>query len=354
MGRGPIIAKFAQEFSGVEVFNRELNVLMDRDLNMVAASGYFANINQSQKSTPKLRLFGPQESAFSAALSDLSGERVSASLVGTEKRGKFDVATLATDRGLELRGLSRAKRVYFPGVSELHPAHYVEIGVVHPSSGQELLYSYVIGRDGDVLFRRNLVENEAYDYTVFGRDADKTLLQGPHGDVIPKVGDGPDPSDIVDMTVISIDSHESLSTQDPWIPGPTSVLEGNNVIAYGDITGGDGKDDTDISPLVTAPGVWDYAYDPVNGATKDNYKAAVVNLFYMNNFLHDWWYDHGFDEQSYNAQFSNYDRGGVGGDPLVVQGQDSSGFNNANMYTPADGASPRMQQFYSFRKRLWR
>ena len=58
MGRGPIIAKFAQEFSGVEVFNRELNVLMDRDLNMVAASGYFANINQSQKSTPKLRLFG--------------------------------------------------------------------------------------------------------------------------------------------------------------------------------------------------------------------------------------------------------------------------------------------------------
>ena len=350
MGRGPIIAKFAQEFSGVEVFNREINVLMDRDLDMVAASGYFANINQSHKSTPKLRLFGSQESAFSAALSDLSGERVNASMLGMEKRGKFDVAALATDRDLELRGLSRAKRVYFPGVSELHPAHYVEIGLVHPSSGQELLYSYVIGRDGDVLFRRNLVENEAYDYTVFGRDADKTLLQGPHGDVIPKVGEGPDPSDIVDMTVISIDSHQSLSTRDPWIPGPTSVLEGNNVIAYGDITGGDGKDDTDISPLVTAPGVWDYAYDPVNGATKDNYKAAVVNLFYMNNFLHNWWYDHGFDEQSYNAQFSNYDRGGVGGDPLVVQGQDSSGFNNANMYTPADGASPRMQQYLFFSK----
>jgi Zn-dependent metalloprotease len=72
MGRGPIIAKFAQEFSGVEVFNRELNVLMDRDLNMVAASGYFANINQSHKSTPKLRLFSSQESAFSAALSDIS------------------------------------------------------------------------------------------------------------------------------------------------------------------------------------------------------------------------------------------------------------------------------------------
>ncbi len=350
MGHGPIIAKFSQEIFGVEVFNREVNVLMDRDLNMVAASGYFSTINQRQKSTPKLRLFGSQESAFSSALSDLSGERVNASLLGIDKRGKFDVATLSTDRGLELRGLSRAKRVYFPGISELHPAHYVEVGVVHPGSGQEMLYSYVIDRDGEVLFRRNLVENEAYDYTVFGRDADKTLLQGPHGDVIPKIGEGPDPSDIVDMTVISIDSHASLSTQDPWIPGPTSVLEGNNVLAYGDITGGDGKYDTDISPLVTAPGVWDYTYDPVNGATKDNYKAAVVNLFYMNNYLHDWWYDHGFDEQSYNAQFTNYDRGGIGGDPLVAQGQDSSGFNNANMYTPADGASPRMQQYLFFSK----
>jgi len=350
VGRGPIIAKFSQELFGVEVFNREVNVLMDRDLQMVAASGYFADINQGQKSNPKLRLFGSQVSAFSAALSDLMGDTVSASLLAIDTRGKFDVVTLTTDTGLELRGLSRAKRVYFPSLDELQPAHYLEVGAVHPRSGQEMLYSYVIGRDGEVLFRRNLVENEAYDYTVFGRDADKTLLQGPHGDVIPKVGDGPDPSDIVDMTVISIDAHASLSTQDPWIPGTSSVLEGNNVIAYGDITGGDGKDDTDVSPLVTAPGAWDFAYDPVNGSTKDNYKAAIVNLFYMNNYLHDWWYDHGFDEQSYNAQFTNYDRGGVGGDPLVAQGQDSSGFNNANMYTPADGASPRMQQYLFFSK----
>ena len=149
---------------------------MGRDLNMVAVFGYFANINQSQKSTPKLRLFGSQELAFSAALSDLSGERVRASLLGIKRCGKFDVATLATNRGLELRGMSRAKRVYFPSVSELHPAHCVEVGVVHPRLGQELLYSYVVGRDGDVLFRRNLVENEAYDCTVVGRYADKPLF----------------------------------------------------------------------------------------------------------------------------------------------------------------------------------
>src|SRR3546814_8973348 len=58
---------------------------------------------------------------------------------------------------------------------------------------------------------------------------------------------------------------------------------------------------------------------------------------------HDWWYDHGFDEQAGNAQTSNYGRGGVEGDAISAQGQDSSGRNNANMATPADGGSPTMQ-----------
>jgi len=37
--------------------------------------------------------------------------------------------------------------------------------------------------------------------------------------------------------------------------------------------------------------------------------------------------------------------GGVGGDPVLAEGNDFSGTDNANMATPADGASPRMQMF---------
>ena len=345
MGRGAIVAKFGQALFGVEVFNREMNILMDQDHNMVAASGYFASVPAGQIDSPKLRSFGSTDEAFSAALTDLADSPVSATVIDAKRRGRFDVATLATNVDLELRGLSRAKRVYFPGESEVIPAHYLEVGVTHPTSGQEMLYSFVVDKDGEVLYRRNLVENEAYEYGVFGRQADKSLLQGPHGDVIPKIDEEPDATDIVDMTVITVDALPILSTVDPWIPGFTNSLEGNNAFAYGDITGGDDKDETDISPDLTSDQAWNYVYDPINGSTKDNYSAAIVNLFYMNNYLHDWWYDHGFDEQSFNAQFLNYDRGGIGGDPLIVQGQDSSGFNNANMYTPADGASPRMQQY---------
>src|SRR5438046_2434500 len=73
--------------------------------------------------------------------------------------------------------------------------------------------------------------------------------------------------------------------------------------------------------------------------------AAVTQLFYITNWLHDYWYDSGFDEAGGNAQKSNFGRGGVEGDPLHVEGQDYGGTNNANMNTPADGASPTMQMY---------
>ena len=41
----------------------------------------------------------------------------------------------------------------------------------------------------------------------------------------------------------------------------------------------------------------------------------------------------------------NFGRGGMGGDPILAEGNDFSGTDNANMSTPPDGASPRMQMF---------
>src|SRR5262249_30479787 len=71
-------------------------------------------------------------------------------------------------------------------------------------------------------------------------------------------------------------------------------------------------------------------------------------LFYTVNWLHDYWYDSGFDEAAGNAQSDNYGRGGMAGDPLLAEAQDAYNIgktNNANMNTPADGESPRMQMY---------
>ena len=80
----------------------------------------------------------------------------------------------------------------------------------------------------------------------------------------------------------------------------------------------------------------------------DQSKAAITNAFYVVNWLHDYWYDSGFNEAAGNAQRDNFGRGGVGGDSMRVEVQDNylgGSRNNANMSTPSDGLRPRMQMF---------
>lgn len=73
--------------------------------------------------------------------------------------------------------------------------------------------------------------------------------------------------------------------------------------------------------------------------------VSLTNLFYMNNIMHDVWYQYGFNEVSGNFQSNNYGNGGLDSDFVVADGQDNSGLNNANFATPPDGNSPRMQMF---------
>ncbi|HEY0427908.1 MAG TPA: M36 family metallopeptidase [Pyrinomonadaceae bacterium] len=79
-------------------------------------------------------------------------------------------------------------------------------------------------------------------------------------------------------------------------------------------------------------------------ANPDVYPGAV-SLFYFNNVEHDYLYSIGFTEQMWNFQFDNFGKGGAGGDAIIAEVQDGSGTDNANMGTPDDGSSPRMQMY---------
>jgi extracellular elastinolytic metalloproteinase len=79
-------------------------------------------------------------------------------------------------------------------------------------------------------------------------------------------------------------------------------------------------------------------------------EAAVTNLFYWNNIMHDVFYRYGFTEAAGNFQQNNYGRGGVAADYVLAEAQDGSGANNANFATPVNDGStatarPRMQMF---------
>jgi extracellular elastinolytic metalloproteinase len=73
--------------------------------------------------------------------------------------------------------------------------------------------------------------------------------------------------------------------------------------------------------------------------------AAVTNLFYWNNIMHDVTYNYGFDPPAGNFQVNTYGAAGAGGDDVRAEAQDGSGTNNANFSTNVDGVRGRMQMF---------
>ncbi|MET3732115.1 T9SS-dependent M36 family metallopeptidase [Moheibacter stercoris] len=80
----------------------------------------------------------------------------------------------------------------------------------------------------------------------------------------------------------------------------------------------------------------------------ESYDASTTNLFYMNNMLHDVWYQYGFTEQAGNFQLNNYGNGGVGTDEVYAFGQTGEAMgsmNNAMFGTPPEGGNPYMIMF---------
>ncbi|MEL6616301.1 MAG: M36 family metallopeptidase, partial [Bacteroidota bacterium] len=124
-----------------------------------------------------------------------------------------------------------------------------------------------------------------------------------------------------------------------------TITRGNNVHAYQDRNNSNSSsgDEPDGGASLTFAPSLDLTQDP--SAYQD---AAVVNLFYWNNIIHDLMVHYGFTEASGNFQQTNYSGNGAGNDYVQAQAQDNalgSGNCNANMSTPPDGSRPRMQMY---------
>src|SRR5262249_26111991 len=92
--------------------------------------------------------------------------------------------------------------------------------------------------------------------------------------------------------------------------------------------------------------VFDFPMDLTQSPTTYT-NAAVVQLFYWNNWMHDKLYELGFTEAAGNFQNNNFGRGGAGNDAVQADAQDGGGGNNANFSTPPD-VSPGPMQMYLF------
>jgi hypothetical protein len=239
---------------------------------------------------------------------------------------------------------ARVKKVLFPKPAGVVPGYYVELQVAHGPA-----YSFVVSAEGGaVLFSNDLVRADSFSYRAYVDPTTKIPLDGPQGNLAAPHPTGK-PSGFkpgwLPSNLVSLQNYP-FSKNDPWLPADATTLTGNNVRAYPDLVAPDGIGG-DSSPSITAQNAFDYSYDTTQspGATPTNIAAASTHLFYVTNFLHDWYYDSGFDEKSGNHQTDNFGRGGVGHDPLKAEAQDYSGRNNANATVPSDGSSPRLQMY---------
>ena len=360
-GADGAIAFFRQRRGGLEIEGGEIKVLVRGDRSLVAISGGLdarpvaGGLRGADKRAP-LKL--SMASAVARAIADRYRVAVAvrpaggAALAAADGGGyhRFELAAAAPVR---LGSPARVKPVLYPAGPALVPAYAVELVAGAADSEPTDARRYVIAAgDGAVLADRDLTQAESYQYRVWAdASGDLRPADGPTADYTPHPTGRPDGSlpALVASRLITMEgfNHNPDGVADAWLPPGAEVTTGNNVDAYADIHDPDGYTDGDIRADVTAPGVFDHVYDfeaePLATATQS--KAAAVQAFYVANWLHDWYYDSGFDEAAGNAQTVNFGRGGAEGDAMKVEVQDGAlaGLrDNAFMSTPADGAAPRM------------
>jgi hypothetical protein len=251
-----------------------------------------------------------------------------------------------------------AEKMYFP----------TEPGVAVPAwrvliwQPVNAYYVIVDAESGTMLWRKNITEDqtESATYQVYvnpnaminSADNPAPLTPGP---IDPTLGTQ---GTIISRTNVSRIGNEAPNAfnNNGWITDGTNITDGNNVEAGVDRVTPNGVDAPQPGDG-TCPGTGCRTFTstwnppPGNPAPGDDpltaqaQRGAVIQMFYIMNLYHDELYRLGFNEQSRNFQASNFGRGGAEADRVSAEGQDSSGTNNANFSTPADGGRGRMQMY---------
>ncbi len=333
-----VIVTFQQRVDEVRVFRDELKVIMTAKLELVAISGFL---------TPELRRLGtfaltPESAVTSAWLELVKAPLETAAL---ERIGTFE-GDYTQWRTPQARGVVRTRPTWFPSKAGLTPGYYVDL------EHERGAFSFVISAvDGAVLYSHDLTRSHRY-----AAWADPVTLHpwpGPHGpSMVPHpsaLPDGAAEPAKLQAPIINL-VHAGLSTGDPWLTAGATETRGNNVEAYVDYDWPNGFT-VNVDDIAETTAAGEFLWQPYDFANPQLWTAhalraaGVVHAFYVTNYLHDWFYDDGFNELSRNGQVMNFARGGAGNDPLQVETMDWSGVDNANMSTPADGRSGRMQLY---------
>lgn len=333
-GAGPVVLVFRRRLGDVEVLGEQAAVVLDRAGAAVATLGAL----DGGAPRPGDGFTLGAEAAAARALAVVAGlDARPGALRPGRPAGPWQPFTLG-----EQGASARVRRAWVPDGGALSATWVVE--VLGPAGEGRWAELALLGDRGEVRGRRSLVFDAAATWRVWA-DAAAPFLPwdgptGPAGTPHPTgLADGFQPP-VVPQALVSL-AHASATRPDPWLADGVTETSGNNAEVYAVL---DEALATIERGAATAPGVFDWVADVATapgGAA--NRQAGLVHAFYLVNVLHDLLADAGFDEAAGNAQVDNLGRGGLGGDPLVVQTQVPSVRNGARLVGSSDGSSPFLQ-----------
>jgi hypothetical protein len=333
----------AQRFNGLPVFRGEVAAMITREGEIARLINNLApGLDENKLPTDA----GSAESAVRAAALHVNRQTTDEDLQITAREGHK--TTFANG---QFAWPTVAEKMYFP----TEPGVAVLAWRVLLWEQVAAYYVVVDAQTGALLWRKNIVadQTQTATYSIYNQESPAPFSPGPDN---PNAGAQ---GAIIPRTTLTLVGNEAPNTfnNNGWLTNGATTTDGNNVEAGLDRDGANGVDPNGKPVSATRQFVYDYNPAPGSpppgaeptpspGAPLSDFQRGVVTqLFYLNNVYHDRLYRYGFTEQARNFQGDNFGRGGTGNDRVSAEAQDSSGTNNANFGTPADGGRGRMQMY---------
>ncbi len=323
-----------QELEGVRVFESTLQAHLTKTGELINVASRLVPDPEKAAEDPAQALVHPAvdvKTAISAAAKSVGEELPPAQIaenappVGATRKQEF--------RSTRLLGVS-AEYVWLP-LDEATLRLCWEVIFTSKGNG-EMFRALVDATTGEVVVRQGLTEHiSPASYRVFLGDSPTPMSPGAATPSTTQPQESP-------RTLVTLSAFDINASPNGWIDDGINETRGNNVDAHLDLNADDVADTP--RPQGSPDRVFDFPLN-LTQAPSAYRDAAVTNLFYWNNYIHDRYYQLGFTEAAGNFQNNNFGRGGFGNDAVQADAQDGSGTNNANFSTPPDGSPGRMQMY---------
>lgn len=328
-----------QQVHGIEVFQGEMSLHLDRQGAVIAADGELmpAAAGKVVSARPALSAAAALQFAARDAGAEIGNLTASRRQADRADAAQTFEAAAGFDRAVE------ARLVYFPVSRD-----QLRLGwqfVLWMKGAPDVYLSVIDAERGSLLYRYNLT---AYEENPLRPHGPVLTGESPRPN-LPRRAALPGPAERTDLPFHAapfngLPTFGAGDVHFDWWGGlPADNLTSNNASVALDL---DADNLPDAPLLNAADGNFTFPLELSRAATDDdNQRAAQVNLFYWINRYHDILYSFGFTEAAGNFQVRNFNRGGLEGDAIAGDVQDGSGTNNANFTTPPDGGAGRAQMY---------